>query len=140
MHYRLALVVVVLFDIGWRDGGEQPSRVCKRYDQRLGARRVAPTLDGTTTVLAIATEGARVGVAIRATPLNVYQRVCNMRYKPEGFGSIDPTTRKGATFGNPNGLRDAWIAREAQVRDAATNTPIGYEEAKRRFAERFGGK
>ena len=63
-----------------------------------------------------------------------------MRYKPQGFGVIDPTTRKGATFGrDPNALRDAWVARVARIADAY-NKPLGYEMARELYEAQFGKK
>jgi hypothetical protein len=64
-----------------------------------------------------------------------------MRYRPEGFGVVDPTTRKGATFGrDPESLRSAWIAKAARIVDAETGQPIGAEMAAELFAKQFGGK
>ena len=63
-----------------------------------------------------------------------------MRYKPQGFGVIDPTTRKGATFGrDPEKLRSAWIAKVAAIRDAY-NKPLGFETAKELYEAQFGKK
>ena len=63
-----------------------------------------------------------------------------MKYRPEGFGTVDVTTQRGATFGrDPEKLRSAWIAKTAAVRDSK-NQPIGYDMAAELFAKQFGAK
>ena len=63
-----------------------------------------------------------------------------MKYRPEGFGSVDVTTQRGATFGrDPEKLRSAWIAKVAAIRDAY-NKPLGFEVAKELYESQFGAK
>ena len=65
-----------------------------------------------------------------------------MRYKPEGFGTVDfSTTRKGAPVGRtPEQLRSMWVAKTAAMVDGRTGQPIGYDMAAELFAKQFGGK